>query len=167
MNTRKIVLISLFTCVAMGIYALETLLPPLIPVPGAKLGLANIITLVAIYFLGKKEAFLVLMLRIVMTSLLFGQMMSFSFSLAGGLFCYAAVCISVRFLDRSQLWATGIIGAFSHNIGQVAVAILVTSQFAVAYYFLFLVITSIVTGAFTGLCATYSLKLIDKIKKAG
>ena len=165
MKTKKYVLMALFVCVGMGLYALESLLPPLVLVPGAKLGLANIVTLVTIYVFGKKEAFVVLMLRIIMCALLFGQVMSLAFSLAGGLLSYLAVCIAVRFLDRTSLWAIGIIGAFAHNLGQIVVAVIVTSQLAVAYYFLFLILTSIVSGFFTGICAKYSISYIEKIQR--
>lgn len=165
MNTRKYVLISLFVCASMGLYALESLLPAFILVPGAKLGLANIVTLVAIYIFGKKEAFVILMLRIIMSALLFGQVMSLLFSLAGGLLSFIAMCIAARFLDRSSLWAVGIIGAIFHNLGQIIVAVAVTSQLAVAYYFLFLILTAMITGLFTGICAKYSITYIEKIQK--
>lgn len=164
MNIRKTVLAALLACMALGIYALESIIPPIVPVPGVKLGLANTVTLVALYALGRRSAFAVLAVRILLCALLFGQPMSFLFSLAGGVLCYAAMCIAARFLDRSQMWAVSIFGAFFHNLGQIAVAIAVTSQLAVAYYFLFLIISSVITGAFTGFCALYCLKLIEKSK---
>ena len=160
MNARKIVLISLFSCMALGIYALELLIPPIIPIPGVKLGLSNIVILVAMYVLGKKEAFLVLMLRIGLSFLLFGQAMSFLFSLGGGLLCFLAMSFAHRFLDNSQIWAVSMIGAVFHSLGQIIVAVAVTSLFSVAYYFLFMLIFSLVSGIFTGLCAKYTIKFL-------
>ena len=77
MNTRKTVLVALMACLALGIYALESIVPPIVPIPGVKLGLANVVTLVAIYVLGCRAAFATLLIRIVLSSLLFGQAMSF------------------------------------------------------------------------------------------
>ena len=161
MNIRKMVLVALFSSLAIGIYALESLIPPIIPLPGVKLGLSNIITLVAIYTLGKKEAFATLMIRIIVSSLLFGQTMSFFFSITGGLLCFLSISISSKFLDKSQIWATSIIGALSHSLGQILVAIIITGQVAVAYYFLIMEISSIITGLFTGLCASYCVKRLQ------
>ena len=122
MNARKTVLIALFSCLALGIYALEMLISPIVPIPGVKLGLSNVIVLVAMYILGKKEAFCVLMLRILLSFLLFGQVMSFFFSLGGGMMCFLAMSLASGFLDRSQIWAVSMIGAIFHSLGQIIVA---------------------------------------------
>lgn len=164
MNTRKIVLTALFSAVALGIYVLESMIAPISAIPGVKLGLANVVTLVAVYTIGKRGAFATLIIRIALSSLLFGHMMSFFFSLAGGIACYGAVCVFQKLLDRSQMWALGIISAFAHNLGQIIVAIAITSQLAVAYYFLFMILASIITGAFTGVCAMYCVKILEKSK---
>lgn len=163
-NIRKIVLTALFACVAMGLYALESCLPPVIPVPGVKLGLANIVTLIVFYVLGKKYAFSQLVLRIAMTALLFGHVMTLAFSIAGGIFSFALLCIVSRFLDEDAMWATGVFCAFAHNAGQILVAVFITSQCAVMYYMLFLVISSVITGIFTGLSAKYCVRIIKKLK---
>lgn len=160
MNTRKTVLLALLSCMALCIYAVESLIPPLIPIPGVKLGLSNVITLVAMYVLGRKEAFAVLMLRIFLSFLLFGQAMSLAYSIGGGLLCFGAMCIASLLLEKSQIWAVSIIGAIFHSIGQIIVAVAITSQLAVAYYFLLMLIFSLVTGLFTGLCAKYSIAFL-------
>ncbi len=161
MNARKTVLIALFSCLALGIYALEMLISPIVPIPGVKLGLSNVIVLVAMYILGKKEAFCVLMLRILLSFLLFGQVMSFFFSLGGGMMCFLAMSLASGFLDRSQIWAVSMIGAIFHSLGQIIVAVAVTSQISVAYYFLVMLIFSLVTGLFTGICAKYSIRFLQ------
>ncbi|MBE7050778.1 MAG: Gx transporter family protein [Ruminococcaceae bacterium] len=165
MKTRKYVLMALLSSMALGLYALECVIPPLTFIPGAKLGLANIITMVAIYIFGKKEAFLILMMRIVIASMLFGQVMSMLYSVAGGLFSFVALCICLKFIERSSMWATGIICAIFHNLGQIVVAVLVTQQLSIAYYFLFLVIISMISGVFTGVCADYCITYAQKILK--
>lgn len=160
MNTRKTVLVALLACLALGIYALESIVPPIVPIPGVKLGLANVITLVTIYVLGFRAAFATLFIRIALSSLLFGQAMSFLFSLAGGVLCWVAMCFSSRFFDISQVWIVSVFGALFHSLGQIIVAIAVTSELAVAYYFLFLIISSIIAGTFTGICASYCIRFL-------
>lgn len=163
-TTRKTVLVALFACVAMGIYVLESSIPPLVPIPGVKLGLANIVTLVVFYTLGKRAAFAQLIIRIIMTALLFGHVMTLAFSAVGGILSFAAVCLSAVFLDQSQLWAVGVFSALAHNAGQISVAIFVTGQLAVAYYLLVLIISSVITGLFTGICAKYCIGLMKKLR---
>ncbi len=161
MNTRKIVLAALFSSLALGIYALETFIPPILPFPGVKLGLSNIVILVAIYTLGKKEAFGVLMIRILISSLLFGHTMSFLFSLSGGLLCFLSMCLATKILDRSLVWAVSIIGALAHSFGQILVAVIITNQIEIAYYFLIMIVSSVITGFFTGICASYCIKRLQ------
>lgn len=165
MKTRKYVLMALFSSMALGLYALECMIPPLTVIPGAKLGLANIITMVSIYLFGKKESFLILSLRIVIASMLFGQVMSMLYSIAGGILSFLALCVCVRFIERSSMWATGIICAVFHNLGQIIVACFVTGQISVAYYFLFLIIISMISGIFTGVCANWCVTYAGRILK--
>jgi len=160
MKTRKMVLASLFVAVALGLYGLECTIPPVVPIPGVKLGIANTITLVCVYTIGKKEAFAVLMLRIFLSSLLFGQAVSLMFSLTGGILSFATVCVLSKFMSEDNLSAVSVFAAFAHNIGQIIVAMLITRQLAVAYYFLALIISSVVTGYFNGICAHYTVKFV-------
>lgn len=162
--SSKLVLVSLMSAIAMGIYALESLIPPIVPIPGVKLGLANVVTLVAIYLLGSKSAFFVLFIRILLTSLLFGHPVSFVFSLCGGLLSFAVMAVLKRFMEPYNIWAISVFAAFAHNFGQVAAAVVITQELAVAYYFLFLVISSVVTGVFTGICAQTSIKKLKLLK---
>lgn len=165
MKTRKYVLMALFSTMALGMYALECMIPPLTVIPGAKLGLANIVTMVSIYIFGKKEAFIILFMRIIIASILFGQFMSMLYAVAGGVLSFFALCLCVKFIERSSMWATGIICAIFHIFGQIIVAVIVTQQMSVAYYFLFLVLISMISGVFTGICANYCVTYAEKILK--
>ena len=140
------------------------MVPPLVPVPGVKLGLANVVTLVCLYILGTKVSFAVLIIRIGIASLLFGQPLSFVFSIFGGLLSFAVIAILKKLFDADNIWAISVFGAFAHNLGQIIAAIIITAQLSVAYYFLFLVISSVVTGVFTGICAQYVIKNFKKLK---
>lgn len=153
----------MFICLSLGIYALESIIPPLIPFPGVKLGLANIITLVSIYVIGRKEALLIVVGRIFLSSLLFGQVMSFWFSFAGGMISFVAMAILSYFMDESNIWAVSVFGAFFHNMGQFAVAMVITGQYALLYYFLVMIISAVFTGVFVGICAKLCINKARKI----
>lgn len=162
-NTRKMVLTALMAAVSLGIYAIESLIPPLIPVPGVKLGLANVITLVCLYILNTKCAFAVLFIRITVSALLFGQPVSLLFSFCGGFFSFIVMALLKKVFSDENIWAISVFGAFAHNLGQIVAAVIITSQLAVMYYFLFLIISSVITGVFTGVCAQVFIKRINNV----
>ncbi len=85
MPVKKLTHLAFFTAISMSIYAIESAIPPLVPIPGIKLGLANIITLILLHFYSRRDTLLVLLARIILSSLLFGQAISLVYSLAGGL----------------------------------------------------------------------------------
>lgn len=161
-TTKKLVLTSLMAALSLGLYALESLIPPIVPIPGVKLGLANVITLICLYILGAKLTLAVLFVRIALSSLLFGTPMSLLFSISGGLMSFAVMLVIKKHISDDNIWALSVFGAFGHNLGQVAMAVVVTSQLSVAYYFLFLIISSVVTGVFTGICAQTAVRHFKK-----
>lgn len=160
MSIKKITILALFTTLALIIFTIESAIPPLAPIPGIKLGLANIITLVTLQIYSPKDTFFVLLARILLSCLLVGQAMSLMYSLAGGGLCFLGMYLFNRLLGRRFLFFTSIIGALCHNIGQVLVAYLITTVPGVWAYLPFLLLSGIVTGLFTGLCAQFSLKYL-------
>ena len=164
MSIKKLVTLSLFVCFSMALYAFESVLPPLLVVPGAKLGLSNIVTLVAIVILGTKEALTLLFIRIVLVGLLFGQIVSLSFSLAGGILSFIVMALLLKWFSNECMYLVGIFGAVFHNLGQILVAFLITKSTVVFYYFPFMFLLAIPTGLLTGFSAYFSVKLIKKAK---
>lgn len=160
MSVRKLTSLALFTTLAMIIFAVESAIPPIVPIPGIKLGLSNIITLVVLKSYSRKDAFLVLLTRILLSALLFGQAMSLLYSLAGGICCFLAMCLIDRLLQGHFLFLTSVTGAIFHNLGQIAVAWLITSVLGVLTYLPFLLLSGIITGLFTGLCAQFTLRYL-------
>ena len=156
--TKHITVLALFTTIALAVYYAESLLPPIIPIPGIKLGLANIITLILIKKASLKDAFLVLLMRILIAGFLFGQAMSLLYSLAGGIFSLIAMYLIYKLLQGQFTFLTGIFGALFHNLGQLSVAVLLVSGTAPLAYLPFFIISSMITGTFTGLCAHYASK---------
>lgn len=152
MRTKKLTVLAMLTAVSLVIFIIEAQLPPLAPIPGIKLGLANIVTLITLARFGRREAFLVLMLRIVLGSVFTGQIMSLMYSLAGGVLCFIVMALMIG--TRVPLWTVSVFGAIAHNAGQVIVAIAVTHLAQITAFIPLLVISAVVTGAFTGGVAT-------------
>lgn len=160
MSIRKTTVLAMFTTLALIIFTIESAIPPFVPIPGIKLGLANIITLVVLRVYSPKDTLLVLSARILLSSLLFGQAMSLLYSLSGGFCCFIAMCLINRLLQNRFLYLTSIVGAICHNLGQLAVAYLLTEVPGVLVYLPFLLLSGILTGLFTGLCAHFTLKYL-------
>lgn len=155
--------LALFTTLALAIYSIEAALPTLVPIPGVKLGLANIITLMVLRNLSVGDAFFVLIMRIFIATFLFGQAMSLLYSLAGGILCLLVMLLFNRLLQGHFLFLTSIFGALGHNAGQLAIAVLLTSSVAALSYIPFFVVSSCITGLFTGLCAHFAQKHLGKL----
>lgn len=159
MKARKPALLGLLTAVALTIFLVEAQLPPVLPVPGVKLGLANIVTVFTVFALGPGEGILVLAARIFLGAVFCGNFSSILYSAAGGA-CAIAVTIALRrILTRKQLFAAGCLGAMAHSVGQIAMAALVLGTASVFVYLPVLLAVSLVTGLFTGLCAQF---LVDR-----
>lgn len=159
-SAKKLTILAFLTTLALGLYWVESLLPTLVPIPGIKLGLANIITLIILKNFSMREAFPVLLMRIFIATFLFGQFVSLFYSLAGGILCLLAMALLLWLLQGHFLFLTSIFGALFHNLGQLLVALLLTKSLAVLTYLPFFILSAIVTGLFTGLCAHFAQKYL-------
>ena len=153
MRVRALAQSALLAAVALTIFVLEAQIPLPLPVPGLKLGLCNIVTLFALCRLGRGWSLAIVLTRIVLGNLAMGQVMAMLYALAGGLLSFCVMALIFRRLGQSLLWVTGAFGGIAHNLGQMAVAVLVTSTPALLVYLPVLLLCGILTGAFTGLCA--------------
>jgi len=153
---------ALLTAVALILFTVEAQLPPPAPIPGVKLGLANIITVYAMFALGPADTLCILLARVLLGSVFSGAMISLLYSLAGGLLCYLSMLLLRRVVTVRQLWVCGVVGAVFHNAGQMLVAVAVLRTAAVAVYFPLLVLSGMAAGLFTGLCAQYVLGRLNK-----
>ena len=156
MSTKKLTTLALYTTLSLAIYAVESAIPPLIPIPGIKLGLANIITLLLLQRYSPKEAVLVLTARILLSTLLFGQFLSLLYSLAGGAFSLLVMLLVTGVLHKKWVFVTGAAGGLAHNMGQLLIAFAITSTPGVFVYLPFLMLSGILTGLFTGLAASFA-----------
>ncbi|MBQ2802218.1 MAG: Gx transporter family protein [Lachnospiraceae bacterium] len=163
MKTKHLTLLAMYTTIALTIFVVESALPPLLPIPGVKLGLANIVTLWLLLCSDWKDALWVLILRIVLGSIFAGQVLSFAYSLSGGLLCLAAMAILHHFLGKKQIVLTSILGAVFHNIGQLLMAFFILQSLSIISYLPVLFISGIAAGTFTGLCAKYTYKRMGRL----
>ena len=164
-TTKKLVLMALLTALSLGIWVIEAQIPPLVPVPGVKLGLANIVTLAAMVLLGKREAGDILLARVVLGSLFAGSFSAIIFSLAGGVLAWAVMALTLNAFSEKQIWIVSALGALAHNAGQLIAAIAVTKTPALLWYGPALAASAVVTGVFTGLAAMYLLRAAKRFVK--
>ena len=155
MKTKKLTLMALLTAIALTIFMIEAQIPPILPLPGVKLGLANIVTVFAVFVLGPGEAAAILFCRIFLGAVFAGNFSSILYSAAGGACAIAVTILLRKILTRKQLWVAGSLGAVAHSIGQVAMAVIITGTPSIAVYLPILAAISIMTGFFTGLCAQF------------
>lgn len=164
MKTKRLTELALLATIALTIFMVERQIPNPIPIPGVKLGLANIVTVYAVYRYRPREVFLLVMTRIVLGAIFGGNMMALMYSAAGSLLCLAGMIPLHHLIPERTLWISSILGAILHNIGQITVAILVTGSPGILMYFPFLLVSGCCAGAFTGLCAQILVR--RKLRKA-
>lgn len=161
-SSRKIAFLGVTTAVALVFAYLESLLPPLMAaVPGIKLGLPNIVIIFILYRFGVKEAAAVSFVRIAAVSLLFGNPMTFAYSVAGGFLSLAAMAL-LRKLDFLSLVGVSVAGGVLHNVGQILMAMLLLGTAELGYYLIILAVTGTVSGIFVGLCGSFAVKRFAK-----
>ena len=158
MKSRKLTTMALLCAIALTIFILEAQLPPLAPIPGVKLGLANIVTVYAVYALGAKEGAAILFARIFLGAVFSGNFGTILYSAAGGLLAILVTIVLKPMLKESQLWVSGCLGAIAHSVGQMVVAVWVTGTPSLLIYLPVLILCSVCAGIFTGLCAQLLLK---------
>lgn len=162
MKTKNLILTAILTALALAAFTIEAAIPPLTPIYGIKLGIANVFTLFALYALGTRQAAAVLFLRIVLGSIFTGQLVSFIYSLTGGVLSFVLMILLKRFFSVKQVWVLSALCAVMHNVGQLAAAVLMTGTVQILYYLPMLVIAGIIAGTFTGLCAQLVLMRLKK-----
>ena len=160
---KRTATITVLVALALAISVAENWIPlAFIPVPGVKLGLANIVTLFALCFLNFKDALTVLILRCVLASLFGGGVTALAFSITGGIFALIIMFILLK-SDKFSLAGISIAGAAMHSVGQIIASFFMLSTFSVIFYLPFLLIASIFTGALTGTISHFLFKHLKKL----
>ena len=155
MKIRKLTTLALLTAIALTIFMVEAQIPSIVPLPGVKLGLANIVTVFTVFALCPKDGILVLSARIFLGAVFAGNFSTIFYSAAGGGLAIVATIALKKILRKNQLWVAGCLGAVAHSIGQMAMAVFMLGTPSLILYLPVMVIISIITGLFTGLCAQF------------
>ena len=154
LTPRELTLCAVLTAMALALSYVESFFPLslAIPLPGIKLGLANIVTLFALYALGPGQAFMILLARCLLGAVFAGNMSALIFSVLGGVTAMAVMILLSR-CGRLSIYGVSVGGAAAHSCGQVAAAVLTLGNTAPIYYLPVLLGVSLFTGALTGLIA--------------
>lgn len=165
MRVRRLARDAVMTAVALTIFIVELHLPELVPIPGVKLGLANIVTVAALFTLGPYDALGILICRILLGSLFSGNMTALLYSLSGGILSFCVMLLMRKLLTKKQLWVASVFAAMAHNLGQILAAIALTATPSLIIYLPVLTVSGVVTGIFTGLAAQYAVERLSGILK--
>lgn len=165
MKTKKMVFLGLMVGYSLILYILETYIPNpfIVFFPGAKLGLTNIITLVSLLIFGFKETFIIVTVRVILSSIFAGPMSYLLFSI-GGAYLSLIVMFLVNKIKGFSVIGVSIAGAIAHNIGQLLVASILVENFLMITYLPFMLVTSLVTGLFIGIVSQFCYSKMDRIK---
>ena len=161
MKIKRTVFLALLTAIALTIFMVEAQIP--IPIPGVKLGLANIVTLFALYLLGPWDALIILLLRCSLGCILTGQPSTFLYSITGGILSLLVMLLLKNMTTEHQIFAVSVFGGIAHNIGQILAAALITHTPGLVYYLPVLLIAGVLAGIFTGFTAQYLIHHLQKL----
>lgn len=156
-SVRWLTRMALLTAVAVVLGYIERLIPMPGSIPGIKLGLANTVLLYAIYLLDAKSAFVLMVLKVGLSGLLYGGVSAMMFSFGGGL-CSLVMMLLVKKLGGVSIIGVSVVGAVFHNVGQTAVAAFMVNTAALMGYVPFLLVAAVVTGVLTGIAAKYAIQ---------
>ena len=163
---HKLTLLSILTAVALILSYVEAVLPPIFAsVPGIKIGLPNIIIIFVLYRMGASSAISVALVRITLSSLLFGNPISYLYSLAGALLSIS-VMILLKKMNFLSSVGVSVAGGIFHNVGQILAAMLLLKTVQIGYYMIVLAVTGTVSGLFIGLCGAFVINRFLKITSA-
>ena len=160
METRKVARMGLLLALSMILSYVETLIPAFVAVPGVKIGLANIVIVFALYTLGDMEAISLSLIRVLLSSLLFGSVLSLLYSFSGALLSLVGMVLmkKVKFFSTTVVSVTG---GVLHNLGQILVACLVLETDVLLYYLPVLILSGTITGAVIGIIASLVIKRLE------
>ena len=150
-KTKRLTLCAILIALAMGLSYIERFIPlnMVVPLPGVKLGLANIVTMMALYFLDVPTAFTVLILRCILNTPFSGSITALAFSLTGGILALSVMAVA-RHIPQLSVYGVSILGAAAHNVGQIFASAVILGSTYIFAYLPFLLAVSILTGLITG-----------------
>ena len=157
--------LALLTAIALTIFMVEAQLPVVTVVPGIKLGLANIVTVYAMFTFGPGDTLMILAARIFLGAVFSGQMMTLIYSAAGGFLSWCVLLLLRKLLDRRQIWLCSPVAGVFHNLGQLLAAAAVMKTWTVLAYLPYLVLAGLLAGLFTGAAAQALINRLERLKQ--
>ena len=164
-QTNRLAMSAMFVAVMMVLSYIESLIP-IGGVPGMKIGLANSVLLLSLYWLGIVISIQLMIVKVFLSAFMFGGFMALPYSLAGGVLSLAVMIILIYLVKGVSPVGVGVAGAVAHNAAQVGVAMLVLQTSQLVYYMAILIAVAIVTGALIGTVAKLLMHYLPKERKA-
>ena len=167
MNSKKgknVALFGMMVALAFTFSYLESLIPFNFGIPGVKLGLANLVVVVALYTMKPTEAFFIAVIRIFLAGLTFGNAYSIAYSLCGGVLSFVVMLLAKR--TKLSIIGVSMLGGICHNIGQIIVAAIIMDTVRIAYYLPVLLVAGMLTGLLIGVITKLIVDRISKIRKS-
>ena len=163
MKTKKVAMLGLSIALAMIMSYIEVLVPLSFAVPGIKMGLANIVIIFVLYKIGTKEAILVSLIRVILVSLLFSNVMAMAYSISGAVLSLSVMWV-LKKTDKFSFVGVSIAGGIMHNVGQIIMAVILLGTEQIALYLPVLIITGTATGVVIGIVSGLVINRFRKIK---
>ena len=164
MSSKNISYFGMFTALAVVMGYLERFIPVPVPIPGIKLGLANVIVIIVLYYMGSKQAFYISVVRIFIAGVLFSGFAGFLYSFAGAFLSFF-VMLFMKEKTGASIIGVSVLGGIFHNVGQIITAAIVVYNMNLFYYLPVLIFSGVLTGIIVGIIAKYTLTYLKKIKK--
>lgn len=161
MSAKRIAKMSMLVALAIIFSYIEFLIPINLGVPGIKLGLANLVIVIALYIMNTMDVCLISILRILILGFMFGSGMSIIYSIAGAVLSLIVMCIIKR-IKGFSIVGVSIAGGVCHNIGQIVVAMLVVETTGILYYMPALLVSGVITGAIIGIISKRVVRVVSK-----
>ena len=160
-KTKRLTLCAILIALAMALSYTERFIPlqMLVPLPGVKLGLANIVTLMALYLLGPRAAFAILIPRCIFGAVFGGGITGLAFSLTGGILAMAVMALAKK-CPVFSVYGVSILGAAAHNVGQILAAMVLMHSYYIGAYLPYLLVVALFTGFATGAAVAGVLRAI-------
>lgn len=163
-KTKRLTLCAVLIALALALSYTERFIPlqMVVPLPGVKLGLANIVTLIALYLLGTKAAFAILIPRCILGAVFGGGITGLLFSLTGGVLAMAVMILAKK-APIFSIYGVSILGAAAHNVGQILAAMVLMDSLYIGAYLSYLLVVALFTGAATGAACAGILRTIKAV----
>ena len=165
-KSKHVAQYGLIVALALILSYVEAQVPAFFAMPGMKLGLTNIVVLIALYRMGSRSAIAINILRIFLVAFLFGNSMSLAYSLAGGILS-GIVMILLKKTNKFRMVTVSVAGGIAHNIGQILVAMAILETTSLSWYLLILWFTGLASGVVIGIISGEIYHRLDKINKGG